>query len=148
MPAEGSSGYHRIVVGIDGSDESAAALEWALTEARLRGSEVLAVTAWDFPAMVAGGMHPASVDEYARAAERTIEAVLRRVDTAGAAIRKAVRKGNPTHVLLEEAQDADLLVVGSRGHGGFAGLLLGSVSAQITHYSPCTTVIVRPQRHH
>lgn len=137
-----------VVVGVDGSDESAAALEWGLSEARLRGGEVLAVAAWEFPAMIAGGMGGTTDPTlYARAAEGALDSVIRHVAPDGVPIRKRVICGNPARVLLEAAEDADLLVVGSRGHGGFTGLLLGSVSAQAVHHSPCTTVVVRPDRH-
>lgn len=140
------AGQFLILVGVDGSHESAAALRWALDEARLRGGAIRAVAAWDFPAMTAGSMDP-DPGVYARGAEQAVDMVIRGLDTGGVPLTKQVVRGQPARVLLEAAEDADLLVVGSRGHGGFAGLLLGSVSAQAVHHSPCTTVVVRPGMH-
>jgi nucleotide-binding universal stress UspA family protein len=136
-----------VVVGVDGSDDSLAALEWGLAEARLHGGEILAVTAWEYPAMVAGGMGPADPGTYEDSARSAQDMVLARADTAGTPVRREIVRGNPAKALLEASEGADLLVVGSRGHGGFAGLLLGSVSAQVVHHSPCTTVVVRPLPH-
>lgn len=146
---DGQTGSFRVVVGIDGSDEAAAALTWAVSEARLRGGEVLTVTAWDYPAMTAGGMDGIITDKgaHTRAAEEAADGMLRHVDASGLSVRRLVARGHPAKVLLDAAEGADLLVVGSRGHGGFAGLLLGSVSAQVVRHSPCTTVVVRLPEH-
>jgi nucleotide-binding universal stress UspA family protein len=147
--AAGQKDPYRVVVGVDGSEEAVAALAWAVEEARLRGGEVLAVTAWDFPAMTAGGMDGITTDAaaYTRAAEHVLDVALHGAESSGVEAHRLVTRGHPSEVLLQAARDADLLVVGSRGHGGFAGLLLGSVSAQVVHHSPCTVVVVRPRRH-
>lgn len=138
----------RIVVGIDGSENSKHALRWALDEARLRDASLRVVYAWTMPVYVGYGVPPAAVINPASLAEAASE----RVDkTVGEVIgeaedvqieRKAV-EGMAAQTLVEEADGADLLVVGSRGHGGFAGLLLGSVSQQCAHHAPCPVVIVR-----
>ncbi|HET9738337.1 MAG TPA: universal stress protein [Solirubrobacteraceae bacterium] len=141
-----------IVVGVDGSEGARAALAFALAEARLRGTGVRAVAAWHLPATVSPSgvpaLDPGLPDklqlEAREALERALEAAGDRA--AGVAIEPVVRLGAPAQVLLEEAQDADLLVVGSRGLGGFRGLLLGSVGQQCAHHTPCPLVIVPHDR--
>jgi nucleotide-binding universal stress UspA family protein len=136
-----------IVVGVDGSDGAREALLHALGEARLRGARLLAVTAWHMSTMayagggLAPGIDPAVFEESASA---TLDAQLSALgDQAdGIDIERVVRMGQPAQVLVEEARGADLLVVGSRGHGGFAGLLLGSVSHQCAMHALCPVVIV------
>lgn len=128
-----------IVVGIDQSIEAKAALRFALEEARFRRASLLAVHAMD-----PFGTYPSlAVDVSAvhRAAEDLLENVVSEVDSVE--IDRRVVEGAPGAVLVAEARGADLLVVGSRGHGGFAGLLLGSVSQQCAHHAECPVVIVR-----
>ncbi len=135
-----------IVVGVDGSPGARTALRFALNEARLRGAEVHAVGVWHFPvAAYAGGYGPGDPDlgaELETVARGNVEQALGDVDTADVHVETSIREGIPARVLLDEAQDAELLVVGSRGLGGFRGLLLGSVSAQCAHHTPCPLVIV------
>jgi nucleotide-binding universal stress UspA family protein len=137
-----------IVVGVDGSDGARAALAFALAEARLRGTSVRAVAAWHVPAAMTGpgfpAPDPALVGELEVEARRTLEQALDDAGdlAAGVEVETSVRPGAPARVLLDEAQDADLLVVGSRGLGGFRGLLLGSVGQQCAHHAPCPLVIV------
>lgn len=137
------------MVGVDGSDGANQALRYALSEARAKASTVRAVLAWHVPATAfAGGYVPPvfDVDAFsARAREglgRFVEAVAD--DAEGVEVEQVVREGQAAHVLVEEARetDADLLVVGSRGLGGFKGLLLGSVSQECAHHTPCPLVIV------
>jgi nucleotide-binding universal stress UspA family protein len=139
-----------IVVGIDGSPGAQDALDFALEEARLRGADVRLVAAWDVPgAVYAGGYGLGDPELSARleeAARGDAERALEQVDAEGVQIGTVVREGNPARVLVEEAGDADLLVVGSRGLGGFRSLLLGSVGQQCAHHAPCPLVIVRPRR--
>ena len=137
-----------IVVSVDGSDDSNRAHEWAINEARLRGARLRLVAAWHIPLSVYSGPGyvPAvggreTFEEIAK--EATDRAVKRTRDT-GVEADAVVCEGQAAEVLLEEATGADMLVVGSRGHGGFAGLLLGSVSAQLAHHARCPLVIVRP----
>jgi nucleotide-binding universal stress UspA family protein len=87
-------------------------------------------------------------EELAAGARRTLERALADAGdrTAGVDVEPVVREGAPARVLLEEADDADLLVVGSRGLGGFRGLLLGSVSQQCSHHAPCPVVVVPHER--
>jgi nucleotide-binding universal stress UspA family protein len=142
-----------IIVGIDHSDGAKAALRFALEEARLRQATLRAVHAWEFAYLGAPGIegslpHPGSeFDALRSAAEAALDATLREVaaDAKDVEVEHRVLQGRPAAVLVEESRGADLLVVGSRGHGGFAQLLLGSVSQQCAHHAECPVVIVRPK---
>lgn len=139
----GGTGF-RIVAGVDGSAPSRLALEWAVAEARLRRGQVRVVTAWDFPPVTVGMeglVHDPEV--FPQGARRLQQEALERVDSEGVTVTGEVSQGNAAAVLLKAAKDADLVVVGSRGLGGFTGLLLGSVSAQVIHHSPCPVLVVR-----
>jgi nucleotide-binding universal stress UspA family protein len=138
-----------IVVGIDGSEHAEKALRWALAEARLRDARVRIVVAWHLPTVVAGAtdfVRPLAADAEATWREVAEEIV---ADAAGEAAGEGVPaetrvvRGQAADVLVEAAAGADLLVVGSRGRGGFGSLLLGSVGAQCAHHAPCPLVIVR-----
>lgn len=136
----------RIVVGVDGSACAQAALEWAVREADLRGATVCAVHAWHYP--YSGdpiGMTPLLGDAFdvlEKAAHDELDAAVDAVNTLPEPIEKRVSAGAAAALLLDAAKGASLLVVGTRGRGGFAGLLLGSVSQQVAHHSPCPVVIV------
>lgn len=139
----------RIVVGVDGSTGARAALEWALDEARLRGASLEAVHAWQSPTLVVAGPFGAppladedTTERVRKAAEHLLEKELQAVDTSGVKVEPIVPGASPANALLDIARGADLLVVGTRGHGGFVGLLLGSVSQQVSHHAPCPVVIV------
>ena len=141
-----------IVAGVDGSDGAQEALRLAVQEARLRGAGLRVVIAWHMPAVAYGavvfspGIDPADFKDSAGAALETALAALGG-QTNGVQIERVLRRGQPALVLLEEARGADLLVVGSRGHGGFAGLLLGSVSHQCALHAACPVLIVhKPDR--
>ncbi len=138
-----------VVVGIDGSEESRAAFRFALDEARIRDLGVRAVAAWHVPGIAyAGGAYAPSVDvtEGIEAeARRRVEEIVAAEENPGVEVEIAVRQGQAAEILLEEAKDADVLVVGSRGLGGFRGLLLGSVSQQCAQHSPCPITIL-PRR--
>jgi nucleotide-binding universal stress UspA family protein len=138
-----------IVVGIDGSEESKRAFRFALEEAQIRGTGVRAVAAWHVPTIAyAGGGYAPSVDlsEGMEAdTRRRLKEVVAKEENPGVEVETAVRQGQAAEVLLEEAKGADLLVVGSRGRGGFRGLLLGSVSQQCAQHSPCPITIL-PRR--
>lgn len=141
-----------VVVGVDGSGSSLSALEWATAEALLRTARLRIVTAWHVPVVAYGApgfvppVSPSLRDSVREEAERVAEHAVQRAGEAGVEqIEHLVREGQAADVLTEAANDADLLVVGSRGHGGFAGLLLGSVSQQCAHHAPCPIVIVRGQ---
>ncbi|MEU3034945.1 universal stress protein [Streptomyces griseoaurantiacus] len=139
----------RIVVGVDGSDSSKQAVRWAVRQAEVLGGVVEAVTAWELPQFhgALGWLPPSSGDEAALEArsrqhlDQTLE------EAAGpqppVEMRAEVRYGAPARVLLQAARGASLLVVGSRGHGGFAGLLLGSVAQHCTQQATCPVLVVR-----
>jgi nucleotide-binding universal stress UspA family protein len=138
-----------IVVGVDGSVGSAEALKFAIAEARLRKAKLKVVTAWTLTYVAApiGMMAPideALIPELQNNAKAVLDKAV--ADALGPepdlVIEKAVLEGTPAQVLVDAAQGADLLVVGTRGHGGFTGLLLGSVSQQTAHHAPCPIVIV------
>lgn len=136
-----------VVVGLDGSPCSKHALRFAAEEARLRGAQLRAVCAWQVPVGVYMGsnmiptLDPAEFSAFVRdAAQKEIHEVLGSPPEFPVDLR--LREGNAARVLLEESRDAAMLVVGSRGHGGFAGLLLGSVSQQCAAHSRCPVTIV------
>ncbi|HKU56934.1 MAG TPA: universal stress protein [Gaiellaceae bacterium] len=144
-----------IVVGVDHSRQSKKALRFALEEARLRGARLRVVHAWQYGTIGTTGIEGfytpvvgADLDDVREAAEKALEETLREpLANAGAVeIERRVVEGPPASVLVKESRDADLLVVGSRGHGGFRELLLGSVSQQVSHHAACPVVIVRPRR--
>jgi nucleotide-binding universal stress UspA family protein len=149
-----------VVVGVDGSAGAKDALCWALAEARLRHWPVRAVHAWMF-GYIGGSVegYPywgGSLGSYTslgvdlgdlhRAAEGLLERALDAVkgEADGVEIDRQVVQGAAAEVLVRAATPGDLLVVGSRGHGGFVGLMLGSVSQQCVHHAPCPVVVVHP----
>ena len=137
----------RIVVGVDGSPESRRALEWAATEARLRHGTVHVVTAWQHPAVVVGYNDDLDrdPDTYRSRAQRLQDDALRAVRVEEVGITGEVAQGHPAAVLLEASHEADLLVVGAHGYGGFTGLLLGSISNQVIHHARCPALVVKPR---
>lgn len=137
----------RIVVGVDGSEGSRAALRWSLTYAEHTGAVVEAVSAFHYASSltpVAGlPALPAFGDVKADAEERLVATLKATVpDASDVRIEHLVQEGPSARVLLRRAAKADLLVVGSRGFGGFRGLLLGSVSHQCVTHAPCPVVVV------
>jgi len=140
----------KIIVGIDGSPASKAALRWALEEAELRRLPLLAIYAYESSPVstTSQALHLIETDfaEYRAAGERILDEALEEV-AANASVQpeRIVMEGPPAAALIEAAGEDDLLVVGSRGHGGFAGLLLGSVSEQCARHARSPVVIVRPK---
>lgn len=136
----------RIVVGVDGSEHARKALHWAIEEAKLRGATLVVVHAWHPPYIGATPLTPYTFDTrlIEEAAERVLRQAVSDATTAGltAAPEPRLVHGGAAHAILAEAETADLIIVGARGLGGFAGLLLGSVSQQVTHHAPCPVVIV------
>lgn len=140
-----------IVVGVDGSKESKDALRWAIDEAHLRNATVRAIHVWTYPVVFAGEFVPPdflNANALRDAAQKALDDTVAEVagENPDAYIERVVEHGSVAHVLVEAAREADLLVVGSRGHGGFAGSLLGSVSQQCAHHAPCAVVIIRRRR--
>jgi nucleotide-binding universal stress UspA family protein len=148
-----------VVVGVDGSDGAKEALRWALAEARLREAPLRIVHAWTYAYMGAptggygylGGFDSSSAigienNDLQSAAEELVDHLIGEVvgDVNDVEIERQVIQGSAAEVLVGAVAASDLLVVGSRGHGGFAGLLLGSVSQQCVHHAPCPVVVVHP----
>jgi nucleotide-binding universal stress UspA family protein len=138
-----------IVVGVGGSECSRSALRFALDEARIRHTKLRIVVGWHVPLAAYGaGLAPPPPglmeDAEIAAGEVLAEALeLAKADGPALEIEPVVREGQPANILVEEAARADLLVVGSRGWGGFRELMLGSVSQQCAHHARCPVAIVR-----
>ncbi len=137
-----------IVAGVDGSKPSIEALRWAVRQAELTGASIDAVIAWQYPLTATGyGWSPTGgVDETdysALAVKMLAEAVAAVNAPPEVSIRQIVVEGNAAQAILEAAKHADLLVVGNRGHGGFADALIGSVSTNILHHATCPVLVVR-----
>jgi nucleotide-binding universal stress UspA family protein len=145
----GEDTMERIVVGVDGSETARRALAWAVAEARLRQATLEVVLAWHMP-YIAGypyagvGFDPATFEKDAKT---SLDAIVDGTDTTGIpSVERTLAVGDAASALLGRAADADLVVVGSRGLGGFTGLLLGSVSHHVTHHATCPVVVVPPER--
>jgi nucleotide-binding universal stress UspA family protein len=139
----------RIVVGVDGSAPSRAALRWAVRQARLTGGTVDAVIAWELSAAPQysgwAPLYAKGAGEFAADARTTIDTVISKevAPADSQLVRAQVMHGHPAQVLLDAADGADLLVVGHRGHDSFAGTLLGSVSQYCVHHARGPVLIVR-----
>jgi nucleotide-binding universal stress UspA family protein len=146
-------GRGRVVVGVDDSDTARHAASWAVEEARARHAALDVVHAWTMPVTTVHPLVPATfpvdVGAMEDAARAVIERVMGAVDVRGLEqpVEHITVEGPTARSLLDVAKGADVLVVGSRGRGGFAGLLLGSVSTQVTHHATCPVVVV-PTREH
>ncbi len=136
----------RIVVGVDGSDSSKAALAWAVRQAELTGASVDAVAAWQIPATYGYGYAVTqAIPELEKAAGAMLDEAVKEAAerSPGVTIRPIVVQDNAARALIEASNGAELLVVGSRGHGGFAEALLGSVGQHAVHHAECPVVIIR-----
>jgi nucleotide-binding universal stress UspA family protein len=147
-----------IVVGVDGSETSDAALRWAADEARLRSARLIAVYAWSFIApqpigdpgilAVPAGDLPGQLDAESEAARVALDTAVESVLGAGSGLeveRKLVER-DAGEALVAESGDADLVVVGSHGRSGFTAALLGSVSRHVVDHSKCPVVVVKQQK--
>lgn len=138
-----------IVVGVDGSEESKETLRFALEEARRRRTTLHVVHAfWEWEPIP--GTREIELDRSPEEREAWLAALVREVvgEVTDVEIRHFTVDDDPAPALLAAAQDAELLIVGSRGQGGFAGLLLGSVSQQCVHHASCPVVVVRGRNGH
>lgn len=142
-----------IVVGVDGSEGAQEALEVAVREAKEKHATLKVVTAWHVPGYAYGGLGFSPLadlnDAFHEKATATVEKALEKLGngSGGVEIESVVREGRAASVLVEESEGADELVVGSRGLGGFAGLVLGSVSQECAQHAPCSVLIVRRDGH-
>jgi nucleotide-binding universal stress UspA family protein len=136
----------RIVVGVDGSEISTAALRWAVDEARLRQWDLDVVCAWMLPPYgdgLVGTWAAMPADGLRDATEAVLHGCLEQVDADGVAVTEHVSCGTAQEAILELAKGADLVVVGNRGRGGLQSLLLGSVSHFVIHHVDCPVVVVK-----
>jgi nucleotide-binding universal stress UspA family protein len=139
----------RIVAAVDGSPSSVSALRWAIRQAGLTGATVDAVIAWRYPPAAGGyGWASTGTEEgfnFQKNAEVTLADAISSTIDPGSRVPVSARvvEGNAAQVLLDAADGADLLVVGSRGHGGFTDALLGSVSQHCVHHAHCPVVVIR-----
>ena len=131
----------RVVVGVDGSEPSYQALRWAAKIADASGAHIDAVAAWQY-SIPFGWTNP-SWDPRADMEKVLSETVHAALGERPPDMNLVVCEGNPAHVLLEKSAGALMVVVGSRGHGGFAGLMLGSVSTAVTQHASCPVLVVR-----
>ncbi len=137
-----------IIVGIDGSDHSKYALEWAMKEAAIRHAPLTVIVVHPVIAGFSGRpvAYPTDaglVDQARQAAQEQADKTLARVGGAGPeTVTVQAVSGFPAEVLIDASRDADMLVVGSRGSGGFGRLLLGSVSSQVAHHAHCPVVVI------
>ena len=135
----------RIVVGIDGSETAQRALRWAIDEARRRDARLDVIHVWHMPFV---GVTPYSpppqwdMADFEAEAERELKRSVEAEDTTGVEVHRVLAIGSAAGTLIDNGKGADLIVVGSRGRGGFVGLLLGSVSQQVVHHAPCPVVVV------
>jgi nucleotide-binding universal stress UspA family protein len=143
----------RIVVGVDGSASSAAALNWAVDEAELRGVDVHAVMAWQNPVVynppnIMAVSTVVSGEDLAAAAASEVKRIAAEAgENRTAKITAEAVEGHPAEALISSADGAALLVVGSRGHGGFVGALLGSVSHHVVAHAECPVVVIPDHMH-
>jgi nucleotide-binding universal stress UspA family protein len=142
-----TSAIRRITVGVDGSETAALALEWAAEEAQLWGAAVTVVHTWEYPYFAPKSAVTVASALEAHAEEETESSVAalraKRPDLNDVAVDRSVVIGSPAKQLIEAAETSDLLVVGSRGRGGFRSLLLGSVSHQVAQHAIVPVVVIR-----
>jgi nucleotide-binding universal stress UspA family protein len=143
MSAGPDSSERRIVVGVDGSRHSVEALRWGAYQASALGAGLEVVTAWEYPASFGWAAVPSDWDP-AKDMEKVLQDAVSEAfgDRLPSGLDLQVRQGGAARVLIEASQGATMLVVGSRGHGGFAGMLLGSVSANVAEHASCPVLII------
>ncbi|MET9620105.1 MULTISPECIES: universal stress protein [unclassified Streptomyces] len=136
----------RIVVGVDGSEQSLKALAWAAAQAALTGDSLQAVIGWEYPASWATLM-PGVPPEFdpEQLAKQILDESLEQAlaPEVAATVTRTVVGGNAAQALVDQAAGASLLVVGDRGHSGFKAAVLGSVSTNVAQHAPCPVVVVR-----
>lgn len=140
-----------IVVGIDGSHHATHALAWAMAEAAVRGTDLTVIAVSPSPPSIWTG-HAAAmpgdearVEEVRKAAEQDVSRAASELgDQQPKSVTVTAVSGFPAQTLIDASENSDLLVVGSRGAGGFGSLILGSVSTQVVHHAKCPVVVVRP----
>jgi nucleotide-binding universal stress UspA family protein len=142
------STWKTVLVGVDGSPSSLKALTWAAAEAGQHGADLVVLNVWEHTLPPPAGSVSVSEHQVPERSQRTAEELLDEIkavlgEDPAVLVQPRVRQGSAAKVLIEESTDADLLVVGTRGHGGFRGLLLGSVSQHVAAYAKCSVTVVR-----
>jgi nucleotide-binding universal stress UspA family protein len=141
------SGWKSVLVGVDGSRGSRKALAWAAAEAAEHGADLIVLNVWEFPLLppAGSGTVPLDAPEPADEAAETLINIIKEElgDDPPVRAQPVIKHGRPAEVLIEQSAAVDLLVVGTRGHGGFAGLVLGSVSQHVAAYAQCSVTVVR-----
>ncbi|HEY5354960.1 MAG TPA: universal stress protein [Streptosporangiaceae bacterium] len=144
-----------IIVGVDGSDHSGHALRWAMQEAVLRHAPLTVMTVcpsqarpatatfWGLPTLPEGGFN---AEHARRVVQEAVGKAASEIGETAPEVTVSVATGQPTEELVLASRDADMLVVGSRGTGGFTRLLLGSVSSQVVHHAACPVVVIPAAR--
>ena len=148
-----STGSFVVVVGFDGSENSRNALRWGMDEAKQRNGVIRLVTAWSkpplawYPTLLETAAGEVVTEDSPQQAAGTLQAAALKAaaDEGVSATGQVVHNDSAAAALLDAAQGADLVVVGSRGHGGFPGLHLGSVATQVINHAPCPVLVVRPK---
>ncbi len=140
--------WKTIVVGVDGSPQSRTALKWAAAEALDHGAGLVVLNVWEHTLPPPSGSVSVSEryvpDPSQRTAEDLVQVIKEELgEDPPVVVEPHVKQGNPAKVLIDQSADADLLVVGTRGHGGFRGLVLGSVSQHVAAYATCPVTVVR-----
>ena len=139
--------WKSIVVGVDGSPGSRVALKWAAAEATEHGADLVVLNVWEHTLLPPAGSVSVSERYVPDPSQRTSDDLVQVIkeelgEEPPVLVEPRVKQGRPAKVLIEESADADLLVVGPRGHGGFAGLVLGSVSQHVAAYAKCPVTVV------
>ena len=141
------SEWKTIVVGVDGSASSRKALTWAAAEAAEHGADLVVINVWEHTLLPPAGSVSVSEHYVPDPSQRTADDLLQVIreelgEEPPVLVQAQVKQGRPAKVLIEESAGAELLVVGKRGHGGFAGLVLGSVSQHVAAYAKCPVTVV------
>ncbi|MEV4639213.1 universal stress protein [Actinoplanes sp. NPDC049548] len=142
------SEWKTIVVGVDGSPGSRKALTWAAAEAADHNADLVVVNVWEHTLLPPAGNVTVSEryvpDPSQRTADDLVQVIKEELgDDPAILVKPQVKQGRAAKILIDESENADLLVVGKRGHGGFAGLVLGSVSQHVAAYAKCPVAVVR-----
>jgi nucleotide-binding universal stress UspA family protein len=142
------STWKTVLVGVDGSAGSHKALAWAADEAADHEADLVVLNVWEHTLLPPAGSVSVSEKYVPDPSQRTAEDLLEEIkavlgDDPPVLVQPRVKQGSPAKVLIEESSEADLLVVGTRGHGGFRGLVLGSVSQHVAAYAKCPVTVVR-----
>jgi nucleotide-binding universal stress UspA family protein len=141
-------GWKTVIVGVDGSPSSHKALTWAADEAADHGADLIVLNVWEHTLLPPAGSVSVSERYVPDPSQRTANDLLEEIkgvlgENPPLLVQPVVKQGNAAEVLIEQSAGAELLVVGTRGHGGFRGLVLGSVSQHVAAYAKCPVTVVR-----